>query len=117
MIENSESANQPFLNSNQDIINSQSIVNNQTVPNPEEMKAIQTSLRSSSQFILCPFCTISGMTIVEKEYSCSNILCCIFSTPITWLLFQVCRQKDLNCYNVTHRCQKCGNVLGTYRSC
>lgn len=108
---------QPFINSSEDMITSQSLNNNQTTPNSQEVETLQKTLRSSTQFILCPFCHISGMTIIEKECSCSNVVCSIFTTPLSWLIYQVCRRKDLNCYNATHRCQKCGNVLGIYKAC
>jgi hypothetical protein len=93
------------------------IVNNQVNPTPQELDNLQMALKSTPQFVSCPYCRYQGMTQTERKCSCCNLLCCIFCAAIPWLICQACRGKDINCYDADHYCTRCHNKLSTYRAC
>ena len=90
-----------------------SIVNNQVRPKPID----PDTLRSKSVSLVCPFCKSQINTNVEQICSWSNLCCSIFTTPITWAIFQCCRKKDYNCYDTEHSCPNCKIKLGQYKAC
>ena len=90
-------------------------VNNQ--PLPGEMKAIQDSLKSAPVFITCPHCKHSGITRTDQSCSCLSVCCCLCFALIPFILFQVCRGKEINCLDAKHSCIKCGTYIGEYTSC
>ena len=90
-----------------------SIVNNQVRPKPID----PDTLRSKSVSLVCPFCKSHINTNVEQICSWSNLCCSIFTTPITWAIFQCCRKKDYNCYDTEHSCPNCKIKLGQYKAC
>ena len=78
---------------------------------------LQSSLKSKSKNVFCPFCLKQGMT--KTEQSCSGLtgfLCCVGGFFIPTLI-QLCRGKDLNCNDTDHFCFNCGNKLASYKSC
>lgn len=93
------------------------VVQNQVnIPQNEELR-LQDALRSHTIYCRCPHCSYDGLTSVDKSCSCANVCCSIWFTPLTWMLFQACRSKDINCYDVKHGCTKCGRPLGVYTAC
>ena len=82
-----------------------------------EMNAVKMSLKSSGQFVACPYCRHQSVTSTEQNCSAKNVLCCVFFQPVSWVLFQAVRNKDINCYDVDHFCTRCGNKLAEYRAC
>jgi hypothetical protein len=102
---------QPIITQTQPII-----VHNQIVK-PNELAGMQATLKSSPQFVSCPFCHHQGLTNTRTSCSVLNCLCCICATPLCWLLFQVIRGKDINCKDADHFCVRCGNKLSSYSAC
>lgn len=92
------------------VINSQP-QNNVIIANDPNM------YRTSSVLATCPACKITSNTRVETSCSCSNVLCCLFTDPIIWLIFQAVRGKDINCCDARHTCSSCGSLMGTYNAC
>ena len=90
---------------------------NQLIPNPSELTNLQAALKSSTQFVSCPFCKYQAMTRVEQKCSAGSTLCCVFTGGVCWLGTQLCRGKDLNCKDTDHFCTRCGNKLANYHSC
>jgi hypothetical protein len=93
------------------------VAKNQISPSQDEVTNLKTALRSNTQFVTCPFCRNQAMTRTERTCSVANIICCIFTTPLTWLIFQACRSKDISCYDADHFCTRCGNNLANYHAC
>lgn len=87
------------------------------VQNQIDLKEYAGILRSSPEKITCPYCLFVGHTEVKTELSIANLLCCIFTDPIVWCLFQCCRDKDLNCCDATHRCHNCKRIIRKYEAC
>lgn len=93
------------------------VVSNQVGSNVAEAAILKDSLRSTPQYVGCPYCKKQGMTRVERSCSCCNVLCCLFTALGPWLCFQACRGKDINCCDADHYCYACGNKLGHYDAC
>jgi hypothetical protein len=74
-------------------------------------------LRSHPGFVVCPYCRQGGVTRAETSCSLINTCCCIFTSPVTWIIFQACRGKDINCCDANHHCVSCGAKLYTYHAC
>lgn len=91
----------------------------QNYPSDRELDNLQKSLKSSSQFVGCPYpnCKNQGMTRVQQSCSICNICCCVLTAAIPWLIFQAIRKKDINCWDADHYCVRCGNKLASYRAC
>lgn len=108
-----------YNQSNQFITNTVPAVNyNQTSPSTQEIDNLKSALKSNSQFVCCPFCKNQGMTRTERSCSVLDlatfVICC---TGIGWIICKACRGKDINCYNASHYCVRCGNKLATYNAC
>ena len=65
----------------------------------------------------CTFCHKFMRTNVTKSISLRALLLCLFSFVIFYILFQYCRGKEIWCYNATHTCPYCGQIVGTYDAC
>lgn len=90
---------------------------NQTQPtNGLNSIAIAKVLRSTSQFVLCPFCSEFVPTRAERSCSCAST-CCFLCGFIPYLCFQVLREKDINCCNANHYCPNCNAIVHQYRAC
>ena len=93
----------------------QPIVSNQVLPsNVQNQVNLNIILKTNPQFITCPQCGYSGITRTVNNFNIVNCLCCWFTDPICWLLFQVCRGKDISCFDATHFCASCNVLLGNY---
>ena len=90
------------------------IVQNQQVMPSTNLDGV---LRSNPAFIVCPYCRQGGVTRAESSCSFLNCCCCFCTGLVPWLVFQICRGKDINCCDATHFCTQCGNKLYTYQAC
>ncbi len=90
---------------------------NQITANQTDIDNLRAALRSTSNFVNCPYCRNQAMTRTERNCSVGNIICAVLTIGIIWLPFQCFRSKDINCYDADHFCTKCGNVLANYRAC
>ncbi len=78
---------------------------------------IENQLRSVPVFINCPQCRNAGLTRVSESCDCCNLCCCLLTSPLAWVLFQLIRGKDLNCLDTQHFCQACSANVGSYSAC
>lgn len=91
---------------------------NQTTPNNDDIENLKSALKTSPQFVCCPYCKNQAMTRIEKSCSIVDMCVCVFlCTGIGWVLCKACRGKDINCYDANHYCARCGNKLVTYSAC
>ena len=65
----------------------------------------------------CTFCHKPITTNVNKTFNCCACCLCYFTGILWYVCIQACRGKDICCYNATHTCPYCGNVVGTYQAC
>ena len=63
----------------------------------------------------CPFCRIPITTVVKKKCNCVSCLC-LYCECCCWVMVQTLRNKDMSCYDATHTCPRCGNIIGNYNS-
>lgn len=73
--------------------------------------------KTSSVLATCPSCRVSSNTNVITSFSIKNTLCCICFDPVIWIIYQLCRGKDLNCCDATHHCSGCGGFIANYQAC
>src|SRR5690606_19730742 len=89
--------------------------NNQMYTTPND--TIKKNIKTSTVHVRCPFCAVQGMTIANRHCSCSNLICCFLTTPVGWIIFQACRDKDYNCYDADHQCSNCKKNVANYTAC
>ena len=53
----------------------------------------------------------------STSIDCCACLLCWFIVLILYILIQICRSKDICCYNATHTCPYFLNVVGAYQAC
>ena len=92
-------------------------VNNQNAPNHIDLHSVEQSLKTDPTTVKCPHCQFVGVTRTDTNCNCLNLCCCFCTGLIPWILFQACRGKEMNCYDSTHHCIKCGFRLGTKTAC
>ena len=83
----------------------------------KRIENLRKALRTRPQTIRCPFCEKNGETEVERSCNTKNTLCSIFTLSIGWLIYMLCKGKDLNCCNAIHTCKHCHRMLGDYSAC
>ena len=64
----------------------------------------------------CHYCNKTITTKVEEKCSYLACICCLLFNVI-FCCVQICAQRSLICCNFTHKCPRCGRVLGTYNAC
>lgn len=96
-------------------VNQQPMINNQQAPSAEQ-NATHLSLRSVSTFIMCPSCQNLGVTRTDPQFNVVTALLAFFCGAC-WGIYQSCNAKEYNCYDTTHYCQRCGNLVGKYVAC
>ena len=73
--------------------------------------------KTTSVALNCTFCHKPITTSVTKNINLCACLLCWFTALIFYVIIQSCRNKDICCYDATHICPYCGNVVGTYTAC
>lgn len=119
-----EEVKAPIIPEDQDFVHNQTLpsdtsssTNDDGVPNQTRINNLMLALRTKSQTVRCPYCEKTGDTQVEKKCNTGNVLCAVFTSPVVWVFFQMCRGKDYNCTNAVHTCQHCQKILGDYKTC
>jgi len=102
---------------NEHIIDKPIFSNNQLNSNQNHIENLKYALKSESKLVCCPFCKCQDFTITESGCSTINLLFCIFSIGLCWIIYKCIRGKDYNCYNVKHTCSRCGQTLSDYKAC
>ena len=90
------------------------VVVNQATPavmvHPNMFKTTPVSLT-------CTFCHKPITTTVTQTFNCCACCLCWFTGLLIYVCIQACRGKDICCYDASHTCPYCGNVVGTYTAC
>ena len=100
----------------EDKLNIPNLTNNQDVNN-DRINNLKMALKSSKQFLACPFCNHQGDTEVEKKCNILNTVFCVFTGGIFWGCHQFFRNKDCNCFDARHTCNSCGQEMNDYKAC
>ena len=64
----------------------------------------------------CPFCKMPITTITNLELNCGAFCCCLLGCYIFFACYQCCNGKEIGCYDCSHTCPNCGNMIGKYIS-
>ena len=86
-------------------------------PTNQGMSNDNTVFKSNPIMTTCPSCKTTASTTATRQANVLNLLCCLFTTPVSWAIFQVIRGKDFNCCDATHTCSGCGSLIANYSSC
>ena len=86
----------------------------QNIYNPS---ILATTLKSESKIITCPYCKAVNFTKVDQSCNCGNVCCCFCTTIVCWAIYQLARDKDVNCYDAKHYCTKCNQLIYSYSAC
>jgi hypothetical protein len=97
------------------IVQQPMMIQNQTVP--MDIAMMEAVLKSAPGFVTCPFCQHQGITNAKTACSFLSCLCCCCTGVLCWVIFQACRNKDINCTDADHFCMRCGNKLYSYQAC
>jgi hypothetical protein len=87
---------------------------NQTILTPVENQ--KRNLRSYSNYVTCSNCGKVGYSLVEQKCNIANCIFGVLCYP-AWVVYNICKKKDLNCYNAKHDCIHCGVNLAEYNVC
>lgn len=75
----------------------------------------QQCLKSYPQYVECE-CSKSGATeVINRINIVSAVTCYCFGC--CWMLVQIHKKRDLNCWDADHKCRTCGKILFEYKSC
>ena len=87
-------------------------------PKPKADELNSQCLKSYNQTAMCPndSCRDVGITNVENKCNIVAILSAIFC-GLCWNIYRILKFKDQNCWDATHRCNKCGQVIYEYKAC
>ena len=90
------------------------IVNNQVTPYVRTNFEVS---KSSSFYTTCQFCKKKIYTKTNQHFnSCTCFFCCCTGCLI-YVIVQLIRGKDLCCYDATHKCPECKQIIAEYNSC
>ena len=95
----------------------QVVIVNQTEPVIVAHPILPTKLGTFPVYMNCPNCKTSVMTNVEKKWSWASCCLCCWTGLLILFLIQLCRDKQITCYDAKHTCPKCGRILGEFESC
>jgi hypothetical protein len=68
-------------------------------------------------YVFCPNCNNVAATKIEEKCNIPNVFCGLCFGLVVWLVYQIARGKDINCYDAVHTCGRCGVKLNEYSAC
>lgn len=77
---------------------------------------ISEDFKSSPITITCPFCKNTVTTETESKLNFVACICCLMFN-ILYCCVQMCGDRNPCCLDISHRCPKCGKIVGHYNSC
>lgn len=94
------------------------IVKNQIeIHQEQEVTKLGKVLGTTEQYLKCPYCGSTELTMSDKKCNAFSIITFIFGGFFLWLIVQAIRKKEINCWDANHSCRKCHRYLGCYKSC
>ena len=88
------------------------IVVNQVVPN------YSVIAHTSSPFsTVCPCCKSQITTTSVQTWNCGACCLCCWTGLVLFICIQLCRGKDICCYDAVHKCPACGQTVAIYTAC
>ena len=65
----------------------------------------------------CPFCKKEITTDAIQTFNCGTCFLCYSTGFCLFCCIQICREKDICCYDAVHRCPYCRKTIAVYNSC
>jgi len=66
---------------------------------------------------ICPFCKKKITTYANQNFNCATCFLCYCTGCFLYCCIQICRGKDICCFDAIHECPKCGKTVAVYNSC
>ena len=95
----------------------QDIMENQVQPIIKDKLNYNKKLGSIPMFMICPKCNVPIITNVEISFNIFSCILCFISSGWLWMLYQICRGKEIGCMDAIHICPNCGKLAAKYDSC
>ena len=95
----------------------QAIIVNQAQPVVIAPLYTRPRIGASPVFMNCPNCKTQITTNVVKKWSWGACCLCCWTGALIWIIIQLCREKDITCYDATHTCPNCGKLIYQFESC
>ena len=89
---------------------------NSFYPSGKSTTIVPVELESKPIAMTCPNCQVPITTKTESKLNYLSFVFCYFC-GFFYCIFQAIRKRNILCFNVIHRCPKCGTTLGVYKSC
>ena len=94
------------------------IVNTESSFNPSQKVSVNAPIEFGSKPVamICANCQAPITTKTESKF---NFLSCVFCYffGFFYFIFQAIRKRNILCFDVIHKCPRCGETIGVYKSC
>jgi len=87
-----------------------------TFEKEKEYVIVPVEFGSTPVAMICARCQVPITTKTESKWNCLSCISCYFCC-LFYCIFQVLRKRNLLCFNIIHRCPRCGEIFGVYKSC
>ncbi len=77
---------------------------------------VPIEFESEPVVMTCWNCQAPITTQTESKWNCLSCCCCLIF-DLLYCIFQAIRKRNILCFDIIHRCPKCGTTLGVYKSC
>ena len=94
------------------------IVNTESSFHPTEKAYVHALIEFGSEPVVmtCWNCQVLITTKIEKKWNCLSCIFCYFCN-VFYVIFQAIRKRNILCFDIKHRCPRCGRTLGFYKTC
>jgi len=92
------------------------IITTQTSIEEKPVIVASTEFRDDPVSMKCPFCLNVITTQTESKFNFVACFCCLIFN-LLYCCFQICLNKNPCCWDIKHKCPKCGRILGYFKSC
>lgn len=92
------------------------IVDTQTTIIHEKPIIFVADFRRDPVTTACPFCRNIITTRTITRFNCLACFCFLIFN-LAYCCYQFCLGKNVLCVDITHKCPRCGRILGCYKSC
>ena len=94
------------------------IVNTESSFHPTEKAYVHALIEFGSEPVVmtCWNCQVPITTKIEKKWNCLSCIFCYFCN-VFYIIFQAIRKRNILFFDIKHRCPRCGQNLGFYKSC
>ncbi len=94
------------------------IVNTESSFHPTEKAYVHAPIEFGNEPVVmtCWNCQVPITTKIEKKWNCLSCIFCYFCN-VFYVIFKAIRKRNILCFDIKHRCPRCGQTLGFYKSC